>query len=60
LKRAGDGIHPRWKEYETWAAAISNWIMTKSRKKIMMKVPSKEEEKVTAEAKKKAASGKKA
>lgn len=39
LKRAGDGIHPRWKEYETWAVAISEWIMTKSRKKIMMKVP---------------------
>lgn len=43
LKRAGDGIHPRWKEYEVWAKAISGWIMTKSRKKILMKVPPKEE-----------------
>ncbi|HAS41015.1 MAG TPA: hypothetical protein DCS93_11065 [Microscillaceae bacterium] len=58
LKRAGDGIHPRWKEYETWAAAISKWIMTKSRKKIMMKVPPKEEEeKVAAGAKKKSKNG---
>ena len=54
LKRAGDGIHPRWKEYETWAAAISKWIMTKSRKKILMKVPveeNKDEKKKVAQTK---------
>lgn len=45
LKRAGDGIHPRWKEYETWAKAISTWIMTKSRKKILMKLPPEEAKK---------------
>lgn len=45
LKRAGDGIHPRWKEYETWAKAISTWIMTKSRKKILMKLPPEEDQK---------------
>ncbi|WP_299457690.1 hypothetical protein [uncultured Microscilla sp.] len=41
LKRAGDGIHPRWKEYEKWANAISGWIMTESKQKILMKVPEK-------------------
>ncbi|OJJ20058.1 hypothetical protein BKI52_16425 [marine bacterium AO1-C] len=39
LKRAADGIHPQWKEYEVWAEYIAQWLMTKSRKKIIMKVP---------------------
>lgn len=39
LKRAADGIHPQWKAYETWAEYIAQWLMTKSRKKIIMKVP---------------------
>ena len=43
LKRAADGIHPQWKEYETWAEYIAQWLMTKSRKKIIMKVPRLEE-----------------
>jgi hypothetical protein len=44
LKRAGDGIHPRWKEYTKWANAISDWIMKESKQKILMKVPVEEQD----------------
>ncbi len=39
LIRAGDGIHPTYKAYRQWTDSIANWLMTRSRHKIVMLNP---------------------
>ncbi|TAE75431.1 MAG: hypothetical protein EAZ85_02385 [Bacteroidetes bacterium] len=36
IPRAGDGIHPTMEGYEMWTDKIAEWLMTKSKYKILM------------------------
>ncbi|TAH31302.1 MAG: SGNH/GDSL hydrolase family protein [Cytophagales bacterium] len=36
IPRAGDGIHPTMEGYELWTDKIAEWLMTKSKHKILM------------------------
>ncbi len=39
IPRAGDGIHPTYQGYFTWADSIATWIMHQSRHRILLEKP---------------------
>ncbi|NJL14512.1 MAG: SGNH/GDSL hydrolase family protein [Microscillaceae bacterium] len=48
FERGPDGAHPTWSSAAIWADTISNWIMTQSRHKILMRIPLEKNKTITA------------